>query len=88
MLVSDRSAATLLPLIQEHVLPGSNIVSDQWAAYGGIRQLNVNPPYDRVTVNHQIEFVNAAWDTTNHIEAMSSRYMETYTNKYTEPARR
>lgn len=32
--VDDRSANTLLPIIQNHVLPGTLIRSDQWAAYG------------------------------------------------------
>ena len=31
------------------------------------------PPYDHVSVNHQLQFVNATDDTTNHIEAMWAR---------------
>ena len=31
------------------------------------------PPYDHVSVNHKVQFVNAAGDTTNHIEAMWGR---------------
>ena len=31
-LVEDRSAATLLPIIEEYILPGSIIHSDEWAA--------------------------------------------------------
>lgn len=38
-LVPRRDAATLLPIIQRHIVPGSTIWSDQWAAYGGLNQL-------------------------------------------------
>ena len=38
----------------------------------------MNPPYDHVTVNHQVEIVNAAGDTTNHIEAMWNRFKKKF----------
>ena len=48
--VEDRSAATLLPLIQQHVLPGTRIITDQWAAYNSL------PNHD--SVNHSLHFVD------------------------------
>ena len=45
--VLDRPAATLLPLIQRHVLPGTTILSDQWRVYSQM-------------VNHSLNFVDPA----------------------------
>ena len=37
--VEDRSAATMLPIIQQFVLPGNTIKTDCWAAYNGLTAL-------------------------------------------------
>ena len=54
--LNHRDAGTLLPLIQQWVLPGSRIVTDQWAAYNGIA--NLPQGYQHVTVNHSTHFVD------------------------------
>jgi hypothetical protein len=51
--VSDRSAATLLPIIRRYCLPGTTIISDCWAAYNALAQ-DINFEYLRV--NHSINF--------------------------------
>jgi hypothetical protein len=55
-LVDHRNAATLLPIIQEYVVPGTTINSDLWRAYGGIA--NLLQSYGHLTVNHSINFVD------------------------------
>ena len=60
--VPDRAAATLLPIIQQHVAPGTRIITDQWAAY--------NQLPNHFTVNHRLHFVSPTDPTvhTNTIE--------------------
>ena len=48
--VDRRNAATLLPILQQYVLPGTTVVSECWAAYNTIRQIG----YQHWTVNHHI----------------------------------
>lgn len=54
--VDERSANTLLPVIAERIAPGSIIMSDEWAAYNGIENLNRN--YIHRTVNHSENFID------------------------------
>ena len=71
-MVEDRSARTLLPLIQRMVAPGTHIMSDGWKAYGGISALPEK--YEHSVVNHSENFVDPADGTcTNGVEAYWSR---------------
>jgi transposase-like protein len=54
--VADRAAATLLPIIQQSILPGTTIISDRWQAYNGLVRLG----YTHNTVNHSVNFVDPA----------------------------
>lgn len=56
--VQQRDENTLLPIIQQVVLPGTIIHSDQWAAYNGILRLPHPQPYRHLTVNHSVNFVD------------------------------
>ena len=68
--VPDRSAETLLPLIKDHILPGTEIHSDQWRAYSRIANIDVIPAYTHKTVNHSLFFRDMETGVhTNNIEA-------------------
>jgi len=54
-IVPQRDARTLLPIIQQHIRPGTIVQSDEWRAYNRVQQLN---PVAHQTVNHSITFVD------------------------------
>ena len=55
-LVPDRTAATLLPIIQSHALPNTTVHSDQWQAYRKVGLLtNIST---HASVNHSLNFVD------------------------------
>lgn len=68
--VPHRDAATLLPIINQYILPGTTIHSDMWAAYNNIGQMG----FQHQTVNHSLHFVDPQTGVhTNHVEAMWQR---------------
>jgi hypothetical protein len=72
--VADRSKATLLPIIQRYISPGSLIMSDCWKAYARICELPEN--YGHMTVNHSENYVDPITGCcTNTIEG-SWRHMK------------
>ena len=55
-IVPQRNATTLLPIIQQHALPGTIIHSDEWSAYRRVQSLpNV---VQHGIVNHSVTFVD------------------------------
>ena len=71
-MVPCRDAATLLPIIQQHVRPGTIIWSDEWAAYRRVQQLPSVSQH--ATVNHSIEFVSPLTGVhTQHVESYWNR---------------
>ena len=65
-LVDRRDAATLLPIIQNHVLPGSTIHSDEWRAYSSLSSQG----FTHRTANHSLNFVDPVTGThTQHVES-------------------
>ena len=61
-MVPLRTAATLLPLIQQHVALGTVIHSDQWASYNQVGTLPT-------TVNYSVEFVRPTGVLTQNVES-------------------
>lgn len=71
--VPDRRAATLQALIEEHILPGSHIVSDGWAAYANIRHIRQGI-YEHSVVVHQHHFVDPT-DAEVHTQNVANLWM-------------
>ena len=54
--VPQRTASTLLPIINQHVAPGTIVHTDEWSSYSRMSSLpNVA---SHATVNHSITFVD------------------------------
>lgn len=68
--VHNRTADTLIPLVQENVTDGSLIVSDEWAAYNRLEEEG----YDHETVNHSNNYVNP--ETGYHTQAIERVWKE------------
>jgi len=62
--VEKRDRATLIPIIQKFILPGTTIISDCWKPYDILKDLH----YTHHKVNHSEEFVNSEGFHTNKIE--------------------
>ncbi len=55
--VPDRTAATLEPLIEEYILPGTRIISDGWASYTNIDQI-AHGIYTHDVIIHEHHYVD------------------------------
>ena len=71
--VPDRTAATLQQHIQTHILPGTHIVSDGWAAYANIDAIR-GGIYTHAVVVHQAHFVDPN-DTEIHTQNIENMWM-------------
>ena len=71
-IVDRRDAATLLPIIRDHVQSGSIIHSDRWASYSRVSSIPGVAAHH--TVNHSIEFVNSTTGVhTQNVESYWNR---------------
>ena len=67
-IVPQRNAATLLPIIQEHVAPGTIVHFDEWKAYSKISELPHVSSHE--VVNPSVNFVDPATGVhTQNIES-------------------
>jgi transposase-like protein len=74
--VADRTAETLMAVIDEWIGPGTTVISDCWGAY---RNLNAQG-YTQLTVNHTLQFVDQQTGAhTNTIES-TWRHVKAYLN--------
>ena len=68
LISGKRDRETLLPIIEEHTLPGTIIHSDCWAAYRRVAELATVAQHG--TVNHSRHFVDP--QTEVHTQAIES----------------
>jgi transposase len=73
VVVSDRKSSTLIPLIQQYVLPGTRIYTDEWRGYLPLHQPPFPLAYIHETVNHSRWFRDENTGVhTNNVEAFWS----------------
>jgi len=78
-MVPRRDGATLLPVIQRVIQPGSRVWSDQWQGYNGLMAAG----YIHERVNHSQHFVNPITGVhTNNIEARWAACKATMKKRY------
>ena len=72
--VPNRTAATLVALVEEWMLPGTHVMSDGWAAYAGINQL-AGGVYLHDVVIHEQNFIHPVHPDihTQNVECMWMR---------------
>ena len=70
--VQDRQAATLLPIIQQHLQRGTVIHSDQWSSYSQVSTLPNNVQQHEM-VNHSVEFVSPTGIHTQNFKSFWNR---------------
>ena len=71
-IVDNRDAATLFPIIQAHIQPGTVIWSDKWAAYNRVSTIPGIAGHQ--TVNHTYHFKDPSTGVhTNTIESYWNR---------------
>ena len=67
--VTDRSAATLIPIIERHIQAGSTIITDEWASYRSLASRG----FVHKTVNHSVNYVDPVTHAcTNGVEGFWS----------------
>ena len=71
--VPDRRARTLEPLIEQHILPGSHIMSDGWASYMNIANIR-NGNYMHSVVIREHNFVDLD-DPDVHTQTVENMWM-------------
>ena len=66
--VNSLDKGTLLPIIQDHILPGTCVMSDLWRAYDCLN----NEGFQHLTVNHSLNFIDP--DTSAHTQNIENTW--------------
>ena len=68
-IVDDRTKATLLPIIAQHIYPGATVKSDEWSSYWSLEAMG----FQHLTVNHKLAFVTCSGIHTQLVESLWSQ---------------
>lgn len=80
--VADCEAATLLPLIRQHILPGSTVMSDMWVALNDLQEFG----YAHMAVDHMLNFVDPVTHAaTHHIKSVWQKAKHTQRRRFGTP---
>ena len=71
--VENRREGTLRALIEQHIRPGTHIISDGWAAYANISTIG-NVIYSHSVINHSENFVHPL-DPNIHTQNIENAWM-------------
>ena len=71
--VPDRKRETFEAMIRQYILPGSHTVSDGWASYRNIEDID-NGVYTHDIIVHETNFVDPA-DETIHTQNVENLWM-------------
>ena len=70
--VDRRDAATMIPIIQQNVEPGSTVITDGWSAYQGLRSAG----YTHYVVEHKKAFSCQCRDETGQLITIHTNRIE------------
>lgn len=82
--VKDTSAKSLIPVLKQHVKFGSLLITDEWAAYGGLNRL-----YNREIVDHgKGYYMSKNGYTSNAVEGFWGQCKRSIMGIYVKPTRK
>lgn len=92
--IPDASARTLIPFVNNSVVPGSTVLTDSWRGYNGLEQFGYihervklsdsgEPAHVSMPGVHRISSLLKRWILGTHQGSISSKHLDNYLDEYT-----